>query len=164
MIPSYQGDCLVCGHVMSSHGPDGCAQCPQGPCPFTAPRPDPRSSEVLLDALRATMVQLEQRGAELKVAEDRAEVLAVALRTIADMACFDHGDDEHDNECGVAVARAALSCLPAIWGDGVPCALCGEPALGVAFAGNRRLCHANERSCYNRWTIDGARPTSGGPP
>lgn len=40
----------------------------------------------------------------------------------------------------------------------IPCALCGQVALGHAEADGVRLCHATERSCYHRWTVYGARP------
>jgi hypothetical protein len=38
------------------------------------------------------------------------------------------------------------------------CGLCGEPAKGFAMANGIRLCHADERSCYRRWTVYGERP------
>jgi hypothetical protein len=40
------------------------------------------------------------------------------------------------------------------------CALCGDVALGYAAADGKRLCHANERSCYHRWTVYGERPVA----
>lgn len=38
------------------------------------------------------------------------------------------------------------------------CGLCGLVALGWALADRKRLCHAPERDCYFRWTVEGERP------
>lgn len=109
---------------MSNYGETGCD---------VHERPTFVCEECALAALRAQVAQLEAErdewkadsmksgalyqevGAELNAALARAEAaeaanskLREALAKLADMACMDHDDDEHEPDCGVAIARAAL--------------------------------------------------------
>lgn len=53
-----------------------------------------------------TCRRIELATAALREENER---LRQALRVIADMACMEHDDDEHTEDCGVTVARAALA-------------------------------------------------------
>ncbi len=71
----------------------------------------------------------------------RIAVLERALRQIADMACMEHDDDEHTEDCGVTIARRALH--PEAPAEGVPetCGQCDRPRDNPT------------ESCANRWHV-----------